>query len=76
MTADTIFDIASLTKIVATTSAMMKLFEEGKVRMADPVTAYLPEVRRRQFPHDGPRPDDSLLRSAPGSDAGTAMVRI
>src|SRR5580698_3105164 len=45
MTADTIFDIASLTKIVATTGGMMKLFEEGRVRIDDPVTAYLPEFQ-------------------------------
>ena len=31
MTLDTIFDIASLTKIVATTSGLMKLFEEGRI---------------------------------------------
>ena len=30
MTADTIFDCASLTKVVATTSSVMKLFEQGK----------------------------------------------
>src|ERR1035438_4719401 len=35
MTADTIFDIASLTKIVATTSGMMKLFEQGRVRRSE-----------------------------------------
>ncbi len=45
MTVDTIFDIASLTKIVATTSGMMKLFEQGRVRIDDPVTAYLPEFQ-------------------------------
>jgi uncharacterized protein YbbC (DUF1343 family)/CubicO group peptidase (beta-lactamase class C family) len=45
MTADTIFDIASLTKVVATTPALMKLFEEGKLRINDPVTAYLPEFQ-------------------------------
>jgi uncharacterized protein YbbC (DUF1343 family)/CubicO group peptidase (beta-lactamase class C family) len=45
MTADTIFDIASLTKIVATTSGMMKLVEQGRVRIDDPVTAYLPEFQ-------------------------------
>jgi uncharacterized protein YbbC (DUF1343 family) len=45
MTADTIFDIASLTKIVATTSGMMKLFEEGRVRIDDPVTVYLPQFQ-------------------------------
>ena len=48
MTADTIFDIASLTKIVATTSGMMKLFEQGRVRIDDPVTAYLPRIPGRR----------------------------
>jgi uncharacterized protein YbbC (DUF1343 family)/CubicO group peptidase (beta-lactamase class C family) len=45
MTADTIFDIASLTKIVATTSGMMKLVEQGRVKVDDPVTVYLPEFQ-------------------------------
>lgn len=45
MTVDTIFDIASLTKIVATTSGLMKLFEKGKIRLDDPVTDYLPEFQ-------------------------------
>jgi uncharacterized protein YbbC (DUF1343 family)/CubicO group peptidase (beta-lactamase class C family) len=45
MTLDTIFDIASLTKVVATTPSVMKLFEEGKIRLDDPVTKYLPEFQ-------------------------------
>ncbi|HEY7113254.1 MAG TPA: serine hydrolase [Thermoanaerobaculia bacterium] len=43
MTADTIFDIASLTKVVATAPAILMLIEEGKVRLADPVVRYLPD---------------------------------
>src|SRR5947209_12961853 len=43
MTVDTIFDVASLTKVVATTSCLMKLFEEGRLRLNDRVTTYLPE---------------------------------
>src|SRR5438270_688323 len=43
MTPDTIFDVASLTKVVATTPCLMKLFEEGKLRIDDPVTKYIPE---------------------------------
>src|SRR5574341_45080 len=42
MSVNTIFDCASLTKVVATTSAIMVLFEEGKVRLNDRVTEYLP----------------------------------
>ncbi|MGB6691186.1 MAG: exo-beta-N-acetylmuramidase NamZ domain-containing protein [Terracidiphilus sp.] len=41
MTIDTIFDLASLTKCIATTTSMMQLFEAGRVRLNDPVSAYL-----------------------------------
>ncbi len=43
MTADTIFDLASLTKCIATTTSVMRLVQEGRVRLNDPVAAYLPE---------------------------------
>ena len=43
MTLDTIFDCASLTKVVVTTTAIMELWEQGKVRLADPVAKYVPE---------------------------------
>ena len=35
MTLDTIFDCASLTKVIATTPSLMKLFEQGKFRLND-----------------------------------------
>jgi len=43
MTLDTIFDIASLTKVVATTTAVMQLVQKGEVRTNDPVAKYIPE---------------------------------
>lgn len=43
MTVDTLFDLASLTKPIATGTALMTLVEEGKVRIEDPVAKYLPE---------------------------------
>jgi uncharacterized protein YbbC (DUF1343 family)/CubicO group peptidase (beta-lactamase class C family) len=43
MTVDTIFDLASLTKIVATATSMMILVEQGRVRLADQVIRYIPE---------------------------------
>jgi uncharacterized protein YbbC (DUF1343 family)/CubicO group peptidase (beta-lactamase class C family) len=46
MTTATIFDIASLTKCVATATSVMKLVEEGKIRLNDPVSAYLPEFAK------------------------------
>jgi CubicO group peptidase (beta-lactamase class C family) len=39
----TIYDLASLTKVVATTSAIMVLVDEGKVDLDAPVRNYLPE---------------------------------
>jgi uncharacterized protein YbbC (DUF1343 family)/CubicO group peptidase (beta-lactamase class C family) len=43
MTLDTIFDMASLTKVIVTTTAVMQLVERGKVRLNDPVAKYLPQ---------------------------------
>src|SRR5690606_18433951 len=43
MTLDTLFDLASLTKPIATSTSVMQLVEQGKVRLADPVSQYLPE---------------------------------
>ena len=42
MTVDTAFDLASLTKPVATAAALMTLVERGRVRLGDPVVQYLP----------------------------------
>lgn len=43
MTLDTIFDMASLTKPLMTATAVMQLYEEGKIAPDDPVSEYLPE---------------------------------
>jgi len=43
MTEDTIFDAASLTKVTATTPAMMILIERGQVKLDAAVTNYIPE---------------------------------
>ncbi|MGO9647943.1 MAG: exo-beta-N-acetylmuramidase NamZ domain-containing protein [Terriglobales bacterium] len=43
MTVDTVFDIASLTKVVATTVAVMQLVQKGDIRVNEPVAKYLPE---------------------------------
>lgn len=42
MTTDTIFDLASLTKPLATATAVLQLYEQGKVAFDDPVQKYLP----------------------------------
>jgi CubicO group peptidase (beta-lactamase class C family) len=43
MAEDTVFDLASLTKPVATATAIMRLVEEGRLRLSDPVAAHIPE---------------------------------
>src|SRR6476659_7825361 len=45
MSVDTIFDLASLTKVVATATSIMILVERGKVRLTDPVSLYIPELK-------------------------------
>jgi uncharacterized protein YbbC (DUF1343 family)/CubicO group peptidase (beta-lactamase class C family) len=48
MTVDTIFDVASLTKVVATTTSMMILVEQGKLRLNDAIGKYIPEIQDDQ----------------------------
>jgi CubicO group peptidase (beta-lactamase class C family) len=50
MTEDTIFDIASLTKPLATATAVMQLYEQGKVAFDEPVQTYLPDFNAANDP--------------------------
>jgi uncharacterized protein YbbC (DUF1343 family)/CubicO group peptidase (beta-lactamase class C family) len=83
MTADTIFDCASLTKVIATTSSMMKLFEQGKFRLNDKVTDYIPEFQggksditlRQLFTHfSGLQPDVPLTPVWHGYETGIHLA--
>ena len=47
MTDDTIFDMASLTKCLVTATAVMQLYEQGRVALEEPVAHYLPEFGQR-----------------------------
>ena len=42
---DDLYDLASVTKVAATTLAIMKLYEDGKIRLDDPIVNYLHEVK-------------------------------
>ena len=46
MTLDTMFDVASLTKVVATTTSVMMLIEQGKLRLVDRVATFIPGFER------------------------------
>lgn len=84
MLADTIFDLASLTKVVATTTAVMQLVEQGALRLDDPVARYWPAfgtrgkeritVRQLLTHFSGLAPDLDL--SARWSGYDTALARI
>ena len=43
VTTKTLYDLASLTKIVATTCAIMRLVEQGLLQLEDPVSKYIPQ---------------------------------
>ena len=51
MTVDTIFDMASLTKVLGTTTAVLQLYERGEIQFDDPVQAYLPEFNPDNDPN-------------------------
>jgi uncharacterized protein YbbC (DUF1343 family) len=85
MAVDTIFDAASLTKVVATTSSLMRLVEQGKVRLNDKVTTYLPQFQRGKtditvrmlLTHfSGLRPDVDLEPEWSGYETGIQKALI
>ena len=84
MMADTIFDLASLTKVIATTTAVMQLVEQGKIVVSALVSDYWPEFAsngkelvtvRELMTHYSGLPPDLLLKPA-WSGYGTAMQMI
>ena len=85
MTLDTIFDCASLTKVVSTSVSIMKLVEQGKVRLNDKVTVYLPKfqggksditVRLLLTHFSGLRPDLDLKPAWKGYETGIQKALI
>ena len=85
MTLDTVFDVASLTKVVATTSAIAKLVEEGKIRLTEKVTTYLPEfqggksdvtVQNLLTHFSGMRPDVDLEPAWSGYETGIRLATM
>ena len=84
MTADTIFDVASLTKVIATTTAVMQLVQKGEVRLNDPAAKYLLEftendkdeitVRELLTHHSGLREDLDLTTEWRGRDVALRMI--
>jgi beta-glucosidase-like glycosyl hydrolase/CubicO group peptidase (beta-lactamase class C family) len=66
VTTETLYDLASITKVAATTLAMMKLVDNGQISLFKPLSTYLPELEK------GPKKDlrlDELLIHQAGLQA-------
>jgi uncharacterized protein YbbC (DUF1343 family)/CubicO group peptidase (beta-lactamase class C family) len=84
MTLDTVFDLASLTKVVATTTSVMMLVEQGRIRLSDRVATFIPgferygkaniTVRHLLTHVSGLRPDVDLADLWTGSDTAIALA--
>ncbi|PTX91309.1 serine hydrolase [Opitutus sp. ER46] len=83
-TLDTIYDAASLTKPIATTTAILQLVEQGRLALDAPVARYWPEfgahgkdavtVRQLLTHMSGLRPDLSLRDAWSGTDTALSLT--
>ena len=84
MTADTVFDLASLTKPIATATSVMILVDQGKLKLDEPVATYLPEfaaggkervtVRQLLIHVSGLIPDNSIKDYDDGTEKAIQRV--
>ncbi len=84
MTVDTIFDMASVTKVVATTTAVMQLVEQGRIDLGAPASEYWPEfaqngkervtIRELMTHYSGLPPDLELRPVWTGYDTAMQMI--
>jgi uncharacterized protein YbbC (DUF1343 family)/CubicO group peptidase (beta-lactamase class C family) len=80
MSEDTVFDVASLTKVLATAPAVMQLYQQGRFQLNDPAAKYLPQfaingkeditIRQLLTHYSGLPPDLSLEDPWMGKDEG------
>lgn len=85
MTVDTIFDLASLTKPIATATSIMILVEQGKLRLNDTIGMYIPDIDdpeakkvtiQQLLTHtSGYRPDFDLGEKWTGRDGMLAALK-
>lgn len=84
MTIDTIFDLASLTKVVATTPSVMRLLQYGQIRLEEPLARHIPDfgmngkdsitIRQLLTHFSGLPPDLELNVPWSGQDAAFRMA--
>lgn len=71
--ASTVYDLASLTKVVGTTTAVMVLFDQGRISLDAPVSRYLPEFSGGE---KGSVTIRQLLTHRSGLPAGRDIFRL
>ena len=84
MTLDTVFDMASLTKCLATATSITRMLELGQIRLNDPVSKYLPEfgqngkeditIRQLVTHYSGLAPDLDLKQPWQGYETAIKMA--
>jgi uncharacterized protein YbbC (DUF1343 family)/CubicO group peptidase (beta-lactamase class C family) len=84
MTTDTIFDLASLTKVVATAPSVMRLLEYGQLRLEEPLSRHIPDfgmngkesvtIRQLLTHFSGLRPDLDLNTNWSGQDTAFRLA--
>ncbi|MGZ4787627.1 MAG: exo-beta-N-acetylmuramidase NamZ domain-containing protein [Terriglobales bacterium] len=84
MTLDTIFDMASLTKCLATATSITRMLELGQIRLNDPVSKYMPDfaqngkeditIRQLVTHYSGLPPDLDLKDPWQGYDTAIKMA--
>jgi CubicO group peptidase (beta-lactamase class C family) len=81
----TLYDLASMTKVVATTAALMVLVDRGRVRLDAPVATYVPEFNgaatgaitvRRLLTHTSGLRADLTLDTIRGAPDAAALLRV
>ena len=85
MTPGTLFDLASLTKVMATLPAVLRLVEMGEIRLDDPLHLFFPEYRgeereeiriRHLLTHTAGLPPGSPVLREPAADRAERIARI
>lgn len=85
VTADTLFDLASLTKVVATTPALLRLYDAGALDLDDRVARYLPEYAegakadvslRHLLTHSAGLPAHKFFYKLPGTPASRLAAAV
>ncbi len=84
MTIDTIFDMASLTKCLATATSITRMLELGQIRLNDPVSKFLPDfgqngkrditIRQLVTHYSGLAPDLDLKQPWRGYDTAIQLA--